>query len=88
MLVGITYGIQPYGGHAMGWTNPFVLGCLIGAVLVLALFCWIELRVAQPMFDLHLFTIRAFTAGNAAGLLAAIGRGGLQFMLIIWLQGI
>src|SRR5581483_8585307 len=88
VLVGITYGIQPCGGHTMGWTNPFVLGCLIGGVLVLALFCWVELRVAQPMFNLHLFTIRAFTAGNAAGLLAAIGRGGLQFMLIIWLQGI
>ena len=40
------------------------------------------------MFHLGLFRIRAFAAGNLAGLLASIGRGGLQFMLIIWLQGI
>ena len=48
----------------------------------------IEPRVADPMFHLDLFRIRAFTAGNVAGLLSSIGRGGLQFMLIIWLQGI
>jgi MFS family permease len=88
LLVGITYGIQPYGDSSMGWGNPFVIGCLAGGVVMLALFCWIELRVEQPMFNLHLFKIRAFTAGNAAGLLASIARGGLQFMLIIWLQGI
>jgi MFS family permease len=88
VLVGITYGIQPYGGSSMGWSNPFVIACLLGGVLVLALFCWVELRVPQPMFDLHLFAIRPFAAGNAAGLLSSIGRGGLQFMLIIWLQGI
>ena len=40
------------------------------------------------MFNIRLFRIRAFTAGNIAGFLASIGRGGLQFMLIIWLQGI
>jgi hypothetical protein len=88
VLVGITYGIQPYGGHTMGWTSPFVLSTIGGGLVLLALFAWIETRVDDPMFDLSLFRIRAFTAGNAAGLLAAIGRGGLQFMLIIWLQGI
>src|SRR5690349_17501003 len=88
VLVGITYGIQPYGGHVMGWTSPFVLACLIGGVLVLAAFVAIELRVRNPLFDLSLFRIRAFTLGNTANLLASLGRGGLQFMLIIWLQGI
>jgi MFS family permease len=88
VLVGITYGIQPYNGHTMGWTNPFVLACLLGGVAVLALFCLIETRVADPMFRLGLFKIRAFTAGNIASLLAALGRGGLMFILIIWLQGI
>ena len=89
VLVGITYGIQPYGGHSMGWTNPLVLGVLIGGVAC----CWsrscvIETRVAEPMFQLSLFRIRAFTAGNIASLLSSIARGGMQFMLIIWLQGI
>jgi MFS family permease len=88
VLVGITYGIQPYGGHTMGWTSPLVLGTLIGGAALLAAFLRIEQRVGDPMFDLGLFRIRAFSAGNSAGLLASIGRGGLQFMLIIWLQGI
>jgi EmrB/QacA subfamily drug resistance transporter len=88
LLTAITYGIQPYGSQTTGWTNPWVLGGLIGGVALLALFVVIELRSSAPMLDLRLFRIRAFSAGNLAALLAAIGRGGLQFMLIIWLQGI
>jgi MFS family permease len=88
VLVGITYALQPYGGSSMGWGNPLVLGLLIGGVAMLAVFVAVELRTPQPMFDLRLFRIRAFTAGNIAGLLSSIGRGGLMFMLIIWLQGI
>lgn len=88
VLVGITYGIQPYGGSTMGWGNPWVLTALIGGVAVLGAFVWIELKVAEPLFRLSLFRLRAFTAGNIASLLTALGRGGLQFMLIIWLQGI
>ncbi len=88
VLTGITYGIQPYGGHTMGWTSPFVLTCLIGGAGLLVAFVLVEHRVKDPMFNLDLFWIRPFTAGNSATLLSAIGRGGLQFMLIIWLQGI
>jgi MFS family permease len=88
VLVGITYGIQPYGGHTMGWTSPLVLGLIIGGLAILAIFCVIETRVAEPMFDLALFRIRPFTAGNMASLLSSLGRGGLMFILIIWLQGI
>jgi len=88
VMVGITYGIQPYGGHTMGWTSPFVLGLLIGGAVLLTAFCLIETRVADPMFRLGLFRIRAFSAGSLSTFLAAIGRGGLMFMLIIWLQGI
>ncbi len=88
VLVGITYGIQPYGGHTMGWTCPLVLGLIIGGIAVLAAFCVIETRVTDPMFNLGLFKIRPFTAGNMASLLSSLGRGGLMFTLIIWLQGI
>jgi len=88
VLVALTAGIQPYGDHAMGWTNPAVDGLLIAGVLLLIAFAVIESRIAEPMFQLSLFRIRAFTAGNVAGLTVAIARGGLQFMLIIWLQGI
>ena len=88
VLAAITYGIQPYGGHDMGWTNPWVLAGLIGGVALLVAFCVVETKVLEPMFNLSLFRIRAFSAGNLAGLLASMARGGLQFMLIIWLQGI
>ena len=89
ILIAVTYGIQPYAGHAMGWTNPDDLGRSCWR----ASGCWwrscvIELRVAEPMFQLGLFRIRAFAAGNVAGFVASVARGGLQFMLIIWLQGI
>jgi MFS family permease len=88
VMIGITYGIQPYGHHTMGWTSPKVIAEIGGGILVLIAFCVIETRVEQPMFHLDLFKIRAFTAGNFASLLSGIGRGGLQFVLIIWLQGI
>ena len=88
IMVGITYGIQPHGGSTMGWASPFVLGCLAGGVGLLGAFAVIELHVSDPMFRLALFRIRAFTAGSLSSLLASIGRGGLMFILIIWLQGI
>src|ERR1700761_179045 len=88
VLVGVTYGIQPYGNNSMGWESPVVLGEIIGGLAVLLIFVVIETRVAEPMFRLSLFKIREFTAGNVAGLLVSIARGGIQFMLIIWLQGI
>jgi MFS family permease len=88
VLVGITYGIQPYGSHVMGWTSPLVLTLIIGGLVVLAAFCYIETKVPEPMFRLSLFRIRPFTAGNVAALLSGLGRGGLMFILIIWLQGI
>ncbi|WSX64582.1 MFS transporter [Streptomyces sp. NBC_00986] len=88
LLAGITYGIQPYGGSATGWGNPWVLSGLIGGVVLLLVFCYVETHIAEPMFNLALFKVRAFAAGNLAALLTAIARGGLQFMLIIWLQGI
>ena len=88
VLVAITYGIQPYGGHVLGWTNPRVVGAMVAGLALLATFVVIEMRTEDPMFRLSLFRIRAFSFGNIATLLASLGRGGLMFMLIIWLQGI
>jgi MFS family permease len=88
LLAGVTYGIMPYGAHTMGWSNPLVLLALIGGAAVLVVFGFIETKVANPMFRLPLFRIRAFAAGNIASLLASLGRGGMMFILIIWLQGI
>jgi EmrB/QacA subfamily drug resistance transporter len=88
LLAAITYGIQPYGGHSTGWTSPMVLTGLIGGAAVLVAFGVLETKIAEPMFRMSLFKIRAFAAGNAASLLGSIARGGLQFMLVIWLAGI
>jgi MFS family permease len=88
LLTAITYGIRPYGTSATGWGNPMVIAGLAGGAALLAVFCVVESRVADPMFRLSLFRIRAFAAGNIAALLGAIARGGLQFMLVIWLAGI
>ncbi len=88
VMIGITYGIRPYGGRPMGWTNPFVDGCLSFGVLLLFAFVFVEQRVEHPMFTLPLFKIRAYTFGVVSNFLSAIARGGLMFMLIIWLQGI
>ena len=88
LLTGVTYGMQPYDGATMGWTNPWVVASLLGGLALLGLFLLIESRTAEPMFRLSLFRIRAFALGNTAGLLASMARGGMQFILIIWLQGI
>ncbi|HZU40067.1 MAG TPA: MFS transporter, partial [Solirubrobacteraceae bacterium] len=88
LLVGITYGILPYGHHTMGWTSPKVLAEMGTGVVLLIGFLFLERRVSMPMFHLELFRVRAFSAGSVAALLAALARGGLMFMLILWLQGI
>ncbi|MCL4561742.1 MAG: MFS transporter [Chloroflexi bacterium] len=88
LLIGMTYGLQPYGNSTMAWANPFVLACIIGGVVGLIAFVIVEQRVEQPMFRLNLFKIRMFAAGNIAAFLSSLARGGLNFILILWLQGI
>jgi EmrB/QacA subfamily drug resistance transporter len=88
LMVAVTWGIRPWGGHATGWASPRVLGLLCTSVLSFVAFVAIERRTEDPMFRLSLFRIRAFTFGTASTFLAAVARGGLMFMLIIWLQGI
>src|ERR1700760_2914717 len=88
ILVGITYGLLPYGGHPMGWTNPWVLTAIFGGGAMLVIFGFVGAKGAEPLFRLSLFKIRAFAWGNLANFMLALGRGGMQFMLIIWLQGI
>ncbi len=88
LLLALTYGIMPYGADKMGWRNPLVIAGLIAGAALLLGFIWIELRVRNPMFHLELFKIRPFACGNLSLFLSSIARGGLQFILIIWLQGI
>src|ERR1017187_4168771 len=86
VLTGIVNRLEPYGGHTMGWSTPFVLACLFGGVAILVGFVFVELHTTNPMFHLDLFKSRSFAMGNLAGLMLALARGGLKFILIIWLQ--
>jgi MFS family permease len=88
VLVGMTYGIEPYGTSLSGWGNPFVISMIASGIVLLAAFAFIESRVKDPMFRLSLFRIRPFAFGNLASFLGSIGRGGLMFMLMLWFQGI
>jgi MFS family permease len=88
IMVSVTYGIRPYGSSQTGWGSPRVLALLATGIASLAAFLVIEAHVENPMFRLPLFRIRAFTFGTLSTFLSAVARGGLMFMLIIWLQGI
>jgi MFS family permease len=88
ILAAITYGIQPYRQHVMAWTSPLVLGLFAAGFISFAVFITVERITPRPMLDLRLFRIAPFAYGNLANLSSSIARGGLQFMLIIWLQGI
>ena len=87
-LIAMTYGLMPYGTSNTGWGNPLVLAGMISGLALLALFVVVENRVAEPLFNMKLFRIRAFTMGCAAQLLSSLAYGGFQFALIVWLQGI
>jgi MFS family permease len=88
LLVAVTYGLLPYGSQSMGWSSPWVWSGIAGGLALLIAFIFVETRVRDPMFRLELFRIRAFAAGNFAGLLGSIARGGVMFMMVIWFQGI
>lgn len=88
ILIGITYGLLPYGGSQLGWNSPFVIGSLVAGLALIGSFIYIETKVKYPMFRLELFKIRMFAAGNLASFLRSIAYGGLMIMLIIFLQGI
>jgi MFS family permease len=88
VLVAMVYGINPSNNSIMSWTTPFVIGMLAGGIVLLGIFVLVERRVRVPMFQLGLFRVRAFTTGSSAAFLASVARGGLMFMLTIWLQGI
>jgi MFS family permease len=88
VMTAVTYGIRPAGGHAVGWGSTRVIVLLAVSAACLTAFGVIERRAPDPMFRLPLFRIRAFTFGTLSTFLSSVARGGLMFMLIIWLQGI
>jgi EmrB/QacA subfamily drug resistance transporter len=88
ILIGITYGLTPYGASPMGWGNPWVVGSLLSGALLLLAFPFIEKRVSDPLFNLDLFKNRQFATANIATFLSSISRGGVMIMVVLLLQGI
>ncbi|MFY9716348.1 MAG: MFS transporter [Thermoplasmata archaeon] len=88
VLIAVTYGLLPYGGRSMGWTDPWVIAGLGGGAVLLVMFLYIESKVVDPMFHLAFFRNRSFAAGNSAAFLGSIARGGMMLLLVIWFQGI
>jgi EmrB/QacA subfamily drug resistance transporter len=88
LLLGITYGLTPYGGSPMGWGNPWVIFSLVTGTAMLVAFPFVERRAKDPMFRLDLFKNRTFSAGNIATFLSSMSRGGVMIMLVVLLQGI
>jgi len=88
VLIGITYGLMPYGSSQLGWGNPYVIASLTSGIGLLVAFVYAETKVKYPMFRLELFKIRLFAAANIASFLRSVAYGGLMIMLVIFLQGI
>ncbi len=88
ILLGMTYGLTPYGNSPMGWGSPWVIGALVSGAAMLIAFPFIESRVKDPMFRLDLFKNRQFASANIATFLSSLARGGVMIMIIILLQGI
>src|SRR5258707_396538 len=87
ILVAMTYGLLPYGNSTVGWGNPLIIAGIVAGFVLLIAFVFIERRAPDPLFNLSLFSLRPFAYGCVAQLLVAMAYGGLQFMVVIWLQG-
>ncbi len=88
LLLGVTYGIVPYGKSPMGWTNPYVILAMVSGIIILIMFVFVEKRVKNPMFDITLFKNRNFGISNFTGFVSAMGMMGLLYMLTLLFQGI
>lgn len=88
ILLGVTYGITPYGASIMGWGNPLVLLSIIGGSALLVIFVLWERKANNPMLDLHMFRFRNFSIGSITGFISAMSIMGLLYMLTLLFQGI
>jgi EmrB/QacA subfamily drug resistance transporter len=86
-LAGLVYGIIR-GGSGAGWTTPGVLLPLIGGLLLLGLFVWLQRRSTHPALDVSLFRNPAFSAAAVALGLNFFALLGATFYLVYYLQGV
>jgi EmrB/QacA subfamily drug resistance transporter len=75
-------------GNPEGWGSALILGCLGGAVLLLAAFLAIETRSDHPMLDLTLFRKPAFNGVSAVAFGLSAGMFAMFLYLTIYMQGV
>ena len=73
-------------GNELGWTNPGILGALVGGLILVGIFAAWETRASEPMLPLYLFRSRAFSAANAVSMFMTFGMFGSIFLLAQYFQ--
>ncbi len=82
-LVALMLGLNQ--GSNWGWASPAVLSLVIGSMLILAVFIYVERHTAAPMLDLSLFKTQLFSAGALAALLNYIALYSVIFLMPFYL---
>ncbi|WP_431782942.1 MFS transporter [Streptomyces chumphonensis] len=82
----VVYGIIE-GGHRNAWLEWNVLGFIVGGLALLCVFAFVELRTANPSFDIRLFRNRQFSGASVAIMLTFFGLTGSQYYATFYLQG-
>ena len=85
-LCSLVYGLIE--SSQRSFTDSLVLGCLIAAGVLLAVFAVVEWRVAHPMFDLRLFRLPTFTGGSVAAFGLSASIFAMLLYLVLYLQDI
>lgn len=84
---GIILGLLE-GGQAWAWTSPVSLALFAGSAVVLALFAVVELRAANPILPLWIFTRRVVVASSTVSLLIGAVVLGLTSYVPTFAQGV
>jgi EmrB/QacA subfamily drug resistance transporter len=69
-----------------GWISATTIGGIAGAVALLSVFAWWELRTPAPLLDVHLFRNMRFTAASLAITLGFFALFGFIFLVTQYLQ--
>ncbi|PRY41439.1 MFS transporter [Umezawaea tangerina] len=75
-------------GPHRGWTNPWILGLVVLAVLALLGILTVEPRRSEPLVDLRFFRSPPFSGANAIAVVMSACLGGFLFLNTLYLQDV